>query len=873
MSGGVRREKESTVPQSGGQIEGRLKVTIAVWNERTKLWVTPKLNPTENRKVESAIKTIRQLGANAAAWKAFDQQGTVLEMTEDGIFVKEADGWKNLLTDQAGESAGVLKTLKTAVNAITGGKKKKSINASTDVAANAKALDRGEVVIQVEVTSTPLAASLSNYQEFNEEMTERIGTFVNAYQGNRELFESVMRKHGISDLGSAFIFNHFVPLYAALQEWDEAFQKLVDLANTNEYEAALEAFTVLIKDDLPKLLEKVRNVHFAAERFNAPQVQKAFQKFAIKAGLPDAQQILDDLSNIKKIGQVHQLNFVESIKKAREAGIPVAEEAGLVSDQLKDRLRTEEDALPIFNSLFVQNQRLMYFFDHKGLMQAHHPLHKQWKDIRNKHGWSLEKITAFTNLTNQYAAHIRPLKQAQQAINMEADPTKKRALQAQLKELARKVMPQINQLHRELQKHGGLGQLRLLSQAARELYSPKSDLQTVQGLQKEADGIVGLIEERIAYVNKLYNDLGLVAPPTETVSRALLQGPHARDQTFMDVLKDKGWDLAKIQKLSTWYDAYLKEVYPLDRAKRNLDADPENVILQKEFKKVVDKQIPKLNVLSKEFKATFGKKQSLNDLEDAINTYKQKLTDALLDLKNAQKKVGPRYAGVSTEVKNIEASLRMLSSWSISAEFDRNQTFVIEMDRLAKQPMSWDKDFLKELVPNPSSPLMKYSASMGRAPWQKYLEDNKVEKENVESILKLLNKYQQHLEKIMILERKLEAHPEDEDLRLHLINKFSLHINSLQSIDREFSNMSIKITPLEQALRDLKSRLEQDINLMRQAGAGEKGEMLEAAQKTELEARNLLLIVNRLGVLDAFHQKRDFVADLMRRFTRRRTVA
>ena len=859
----------------GGRAESNLEITVAVRNKDTGQWEKPRLNAQETHAVKGAIETIRQMGANAAAWRVANQKGAVLEMTESGIFLKEGEDWKDLLSDPQAGGEPVRDALKV-ITTIAGEKLKQTGAVPKDVAQHAEDLQQGDVVIEVRVIPAAIS-NLKGHHASRQEITKRLGAFVKAYKDNRELFESLMRKQGVSDLESASIFNHYVMLHKALETWDAAFQNIVDLANKEKYSEALKAYALLVDTALPQLLEQVRNARLAIHRLGEPRVQKAFQAFALKALLSNDRQVFADLRGVERIGTTLQAAFTEYIENAYDAGVTVPEEAMQAFNKMGELIRSEEVALSQYSRLFTQNQRLMQFFNYGGLMaNLNHPLGQKWKEILKKYGWTLKKIQEYTNYTNQYAAHIRPLQQAQLAITREVDPVKKRALQAQLKELARNSMPQVFRIQRELQKLGGVNQLRSLSHAAEELYSQatKQNIQTIQGLQKEAVALVSLMEDRITYVNGLYTDLGLVLPPQGTISSALLQGPHAKNPAFVNTLKNKRWDLAKIQKLSIWYDAYLKEVFPLDQAKRNLDADPGNVILQKEFRKIVENQIPKLNTLAKEFKATFGAKQSLKDLEGAIDIYKGKITKALPSLESAQLAAGTDSIGISREVENAKTSLQMLSSWKIADAFDHNETFIKEMVHLAYQPMSWDKDFLSELVPNSKSPLMGYGVSKGKAPWETFLQDQELTAQDVQSILKLLNKYQHHLERIVILERKLEAHPEDDHLRDNLIHQLSIHINALQSLDQEYKGMSEKMGLLEQARQDFKTRLTDDIKNMKNAAKLTQGEAREAAEATERAASNLLLIVNRLGVLDAFQQKRDFVADLMRRFTgRRRTVA
>ena len=860
----------------GGRTESHLEITVAVKNPETGQWEKPKLDVQEVHAVKEAIETIRQMGANAASWKAVNQKGAVLEMTESGIFVQEGGEWKDLLADPQADGEPVRTALK-AITTIAGEKLEQTGAVPKDVAQHADDLQQGDVVIEVRVIPTVIA-NLKGHHESRKELTKRLSAFVKEYEDNRELFESLMRKNGVSDLKSASIFNHYVMLYKELKKWDTAFQGVVDLANQGNYSESLKAYALLIETALPQLLKQVRNARLVIHHLGEPGVQKAFQAFALKANLSHDHQIFADLRGVERIGTTLQAAFKESMEDAYEAGIGVPEEAMRAFNKMGELIRSEEVALSQYSRLYTQNHRLLHFFS--GLLtQTRHSLHQPWKNVLKKYGWSLEKIQDFTKLNNQYAGYIQSLEQAQQAIALEVDPTKRRALQAQFKQWVRALMPQIDKIHRELHKLGGMKQYRTLIAAAQELarFASSKNLKAVEDLQTEALSLVRLMEERVDYISALCEKLDMVVPAGGLIARNLLQGPHSRDPAFLQMLADNGWKPDSIRWLSTWYDAFMKEVLPIQLAKKNLDADPENITLQRALKKVVEGQIPKLNALKKEFTNTIGDKESLGNLEWAMGLYGNRV---MKDLANLESTVGlgtlkhTQMNDLRKQIGEAKTTLSMLSSLHILTDFNATEAFIGEMVRFVAEPMSWDKDFLSELVPthNQRSPLKNYGVSKGISAWERCLDKNKVEPLEVLSIKMLLNNYQKHLEPLMILERKLEAHPEDARLRGALLRQLAFHNNALLTLESKYEELSAKINSLDQALQDFKSGLENDIVQMKAASAGTTGDIAEAAKATELAARNTLLIVNRLDVLNAFRQKREFVADVMRRFTRR-TVA
>lgn len=719
--------------------------------------------------------------------------------------------------------------------------------------------------LQKSLTFSPVADHLNGNHKFNQEFTSRIGAFVQAYQANRDQFDAIMRSHGINDIESARLFNHYVALHAALKNWDNRFQEVVDLANNKQYAEALAAYTDLVEKALPQLLAQVQQV----QELGGAQVQKAFQKFAQVTGLSNPKQLLADLGN-KMMGSKQLAIFIECIEKTVAAGIPIPNKTMQVLNQARELVETNVSAAS--SRLFVQNQRVMQFFNHNDLLQPKHPLQRQWQSILIGYGWHQTKVQDFANLTNQYAALIRPLKQAEHAIAMESDPGKKRALQAQLKVLAKTLMPQIDRIHGELNKRGGMDQFRKMVSAANDLAARAPTPEAMAGLQAEAQDLVQLMQERIDYIVGLYEDLGLVTPAGGVIAHGLLQGPHAKDPDFIDILQKQGWTPAAIQRLSTWYDAYMKEAYLLNQAKRNLDADPENVTLQKAFKKVAEEQIPKLDALRKEFNDKIGNKEALRNLEQALTSYRDlvaaDLAKTQADLVGGNLK--PQRKGqLEKQVREAQTTLAMLAPLHILDSFERAEAFVAEMSHLFYLPMSWDEDFLSELVPDPASPLMQYQER--GILWEKLLREQELNEGDIKSILKLLHNYQKQAEKIMVLERELEAHPGNSAYRRDLLHELSIHGKALQSLDQEFVRLSEKIVGLESAIQAFQTHMDKVIGQMRgirETAINADPTMLESARKSEQEAVGLFQLASRLHVWDAFNQKRGFIADVKRRFTR-----
>lgn len=809
-------------------------------------------------------------------------------------------------------------------------------------------------VLQDALKFSVLTHTLNDIHQRGLEFANNLGLFVAAYQNNRELFEMIMRKHGISDIESAFIFNNYETVLQAIKDWNGRFQAIADLANRKEYGAALQAYADLVIHTHPQFLEKVRNFNLTSLALNDPRVEEAFKEFAHEINLRNSTQTFHVL-NIQREANKALLTFngcLEAAKKHNEEAevkIPIPENAREAIAVIKGGLEgTANTAFPEFSRLFEQNLHVMQFFNDGGLMLASHPLHQQWQALLKKYGWRREDMEAFTTLTNRYAALIRPLKQAQQAVATESDPIKKRALQAQLKELARELMPQVNQVQKKWKQHGGMEKFRSMVNAARDLgsdsaigkaqqqleklyvekkgiyqaagFASHADLldkleqyvqewpgdrahmaksyeqelrlvrllKGVKGLQAHASDIVHLMDDRVAYMDHLYADLGLYTPIQEgTISRALLQGAHGRDPVFAQILRDHGWSKAGIQRLNTWYDAYTKEARPLEQAKKALDADPENVTLQNEFKKVAKEQIPKLNALSKEFRGKIGTIESLRSLDWALSLYGNRVAKNLANLESTLSLGTLRReqaADLERQAAEVRTTLKMLSTLRIADTVERIDAFVAEADRTARLPMSWDRGFLSLLVPDKSSPLMQLKPNGNDPLWPKLLQQNGVDVKDVKSVLKLLNKYQAQTEKIMVLERKLEAHPGNDRLRRELMNELQSKTKALVSLKKEYDLLAPKIEGLQLAVLSFQKHLAQGHEKVQAREAMlnprilgdireqlEKGVVFERRQQfgdlSEGQVLGLTRLANELHVLDAFNQKRAFVRETLRTFT------
>ncbi|MFC2049490.1 hypothetical protein ACFLR2_02305, partial [Chlamydiota bacterium] len=196
--------------------------------------------------------------------------------------------------------------------------------------------------LQTHLNLADMVGSLNRNQKSSQEFTARLGQFVKAYRENPEEFQRVMREHEIDEFESSFLFSHYQQVYEALQEWDKSYQKVVALADSRKYKAALEEYTRLAREDYPMLLDKLRGVYVNAERVNAGSVEEAFLAFAREAGIPEPELTYTQLSTAQPWEQPRM--FEESLRLGAEGGISKLEGADeaikLMKWDLKARIET-----------------------------------------------------------------------------------------------------------------------------------------------------------------------------------------------------------------------------------------------------------------------------------------------------------------------------------------------------------------------------------------------------------------------------------------------------------------------------------------------------------------------------------------------------
>lgn len=90
-SGKVGGPPPALPPRKGGVPKKEAKISFAVKNRASGQWETPPLDEGKQKTLENAIETLRQ---------GRGEQTGPMEVTQEGVLVKEKKGWRNLLLDE-----------------------------------------------------------------------------------------------------------------------------------------------------------------------------------------------------------------------------------------------------------------------------------------------------------------------------------------------------------------------------------------------------------------------------------------------------------------------------------------------------------------------------------------------------------------------------------------------------------------------------------------------------------------------------------------------------------------------------------------------------------------------------------------------------
>lgn len=380
-----------------------------------------------------------------------------------------------------------------------------------------------------------------------------------ALMENRELFFTLMRREGYSDLETAALFSFLPEFQEAHEVWRVEMQKAVDLANQKEYaqaETEQNNATQRLHAKLESILARTRPFE---RRLRDARVRRALTAFATSQGLTHPEAF-------------HELFLLP------EQGGP-----------LPNRLT---DAQHQFSGFFV-----------RGGIRTHPVWGAEWKKILKKRSLDQKTVLRIDEIYNRLAMLIQPLQEAELAVEMEKDPRVKRELRAQLDRLAQKQQKEIRQLKQELDRLGGRERVAAIQLAVNDLKNiiANQSLSKVpedpervelEGMGRDMDAaakdVISLLGERLQFLDGLY-------------ARHHFYIPYRPDpilKSFPRVERD-------LKALNSWLNAFHREAEPILLAQARLAEDPENALLQEQFNRVFDRHIDQVNKLQEQFEKNF----------------------------------------------------------------------------------------------------------------------------------------------------------------------------------------------------------------------------------------------------------------------------
>lgn len=722
-----------------------------------------------------------------------------------------------------------------------------------------------------------LEQHLNDNYEKTKILEGQIRQFVDAYSSHRELLEELMRREGASTLEASFMFNYYSDLLnTVFVQFNTRMQTVVDSANKQNYEEAMEQYTQLI-EDFQEIFE-TRGVYaaLASEGLLADPVKNALNNFQLRLGFKSG-EIRHALS-LQRVVTNRQMVFNDAIKYAKNIELPLPENIVQVQEKFENCIQMQLNKIVDFESLTKETTS---FFE---MPQSFSNEKSQaWKAVLRQNKWSESEMKSFKMIATEYASLVRPLRRGKQAIKTEKDPIKQRDLQAQIKQLADELMPRINNLHKKFNAKGGMERLRSLESMSRDFNAQLPENEKETKFEQEATHFVNRMKERAVFLNELYEDLGIFSKfQNGEIGKLLFERLDSNDPAFISVFSTSGWSRADVRALCSWYDTYIEAALPLSQVKRALDNDPENPELQKSFKAVAKKQLPAMKKLSREFGQKFKDFNRVKKLESAIQGYKNFCANEVERLRTQLKEDMPAN---QREIDNAllnkyQTSEKQLSQVSFSVVSEMNQ-LAVDASKMLERPLSWDEKYLDVLF-DAKSPLQRIRINKKEPIWDSFLQKSNVSKRDIQDVKKLYSQFQSELLQLAKLERKFGQNPKDiknnekflEEIRQKRGRIVELQINLIKVRD--------KIDKLQQAVLEFNLHLINNYNSMKQemessqliSGAPSQVFQQAAARTrasefgnlSDMEIEDLIHLTSQINLVEAFDNKNQLWESTYKRF-------
>ncbi len=602
----------------------------------------------------------------------------------------------------------------------------------------------------------------SKYNPFYKNVQDRKGEwkaiagYLSAFTKNYRSpeFFSGLRKKGMSDLQIAAQFNHLVALSETINAFLKEYQEVVDLVNLKRYQEAVEKLAEVYEKFLPQF--------DACARKSAPYAALLSGENGKLLGknLKAQTSILGIIAQLSTRSNLDLEGFTSSAAKS-----------GLELDRLKKASSESKDQTEKTNQLLGDYERV--FVNSKT-----EAISKQLSAV-SLENFSESDRDLTMSLFKQLQQIAYSLQTREQAVELERNPVKKRALHAQLREYTRELVPQMNNIREQFKTLRGISRFRQLAEDLEEkvseeqrgeieqLFTGKLTLRMQGGFPTkwkteltdsfhfmEIGSFFTTLADRADFINQFH-------------ARQHFYIPFDSDSYFKEMDIPLGWSANDIQELRVFFEGYHEQAHVLLLAKARLDEDPENIVMQKEFLKYYNRHIGKINRLTEQFQKKFGER-NLNVLGPVIDKIRE--TDAQL----------------------------------------------ISIGRRAEMPFSWEKGFL-DILTDIKTWLGKLLAI--------FLPKD-IKYNQLRTLQHIFEEYRSKLSRLNELQARLDRHPASETAQKALLAELQSRAKELRALETRVGHLyrRIIIPEVEETLEkiDLESR-----------------EWIESERVQKLEATNM----------------------------------
>ncbi len=487
-----------------------------------------------------------------------------------------------------------------------------------------------EQAIFKEENLKPVALAFNSMKSGSVGFLATMGEFVKNFQEHRELFEAIMREEGFTDLESAALFNHFVTTHEAFDSWFTGLQKVIDLANMKDYEAAIERFADLVKENFKTLNQQVMLFIPFSDRFGDEKVERALKRFGVDTGASDPIQAHLTL-NIARYSTSINMQL-KDVKKA------ICKPLGI-----KDDKKSEDDNDNAFITGvegFITRQTAQKFIDMKNevaMQTAKNDEKVEGQSFLHLQG---DEFKPLMELNNKLASCIQQLKEGEGAVLHEKDPMKKRALLSQLNQLGVRLKPDFDKIKQEYKSLGGDVWLAGLSD-----------------MNAEAGALSQLMRDQQVYEAEFYQRHHFYIPFEDNqIATAFQEGPPP------------GWTPQEIASLNAWFDAFNHTAHPIMLLAERLKEDPENIQYQHDLREAFKKRGIEITKLIGAFDNQFGSIERIRELPGGFAEKILRVNNSLKEVVEFIERKGSWEKGYLAELTDGHSQLAQVLEANFSDE-------------------------------------------------------------------------------------------------------------------------------------------------------------------------------------------------------------